>query len=115
VVHEGIEGANSVMSAFYMRAAQLGLKINPNGVPVTIHITSVRSRSDTARIFLNFFDGADHLSGVVSVGDASFEIDEDTWLYWPVTGYRSIEEVSNAVGEQAANGIALVAGLPIND
>ena len=106
---------NSMMSAFYMRAAHLGLKINPNGVPVTIHITGVRSRSDTARAFLNFFDGADHLSGVVSVGDASFKIEEDTWLYWLFTGYRTIEEVSNAVGEQAANGIALVAGLPISD
>jgi hypothetical protein len=49
------------------------------------------------------------------VADASFKVEEDTWLYWPVTGYRSIEEVSNAVGEQAANGIALVAGLPISD
>lgn len=106
---------NSMMSAFYMRAAHLGIKINPNGVPVTIHITSVRSRSDTARIFFNFFDGADHLSGVVSVGDASFQIEEDTWLYWLYTGFRSIEEVSNAVGKQAANGIALVAGLPIDD
>ncbi|WP_089164289.1 hypothetical protein [Caballeronia sordidicola] len=106
---------NSMMSAFYMRASRLGIKIDPNGVPVTIHITSVRSRSESARAFLNFFDGADHLSGVVSVGDVSFKVEEDTWLYWPVTGYRSIEEVSNAVGEQAANGIALVAGLPISD
>jgi len=106
---------NSMMSAFYMRAAHLGIKINPSGVPVTIHITSVRSRSETARVLFKFMDGADHLSGVVSVGDVSFKVEEDTWLYWPVTGYRSIEEVSNAVGEQAANGIALVAGLPISD
>jgi hypothetical protein len=106
---------NALMSAFYMRAAHVGLKINPNGVPVTIHITSVRSRSENARIFANFFDGADHLSGVVSVGDANFEIEEDTWLYWFVTGWRSMEKVSNAVGEQAANGIALVAGLPISN
>ncbi|CAN7547031.1 hypothetical protein LJR029_001524 [Caballeronia sp. LjRoot29] len=106
---------NSMMSAFYMRAAHLGIKINPTGVPVTIHITSVRSRSDTARILLNFVDGADNLDGVVEVGDASFTIQEDTWLYWPITNWRSIEEVSNAVGEQAANGIALIAGLPIED
>jgi hypothetical protein len=106
---------NSMMSAFYMRAAHLGLKIDPNGVPVTIHITSVRSRSETARAFFNFIDGADHLSGAVSVGDASFKVEEDTWLDWLFTGFRSMEEVSNAVGEQAANGIALVAGLPIND
>lgn len=59
---------DSMISAFYMRAAHLGIKINPNGIPVTIHITSVRSRSETARAFANFFDGADHLSGVVSVG-----------------------------------------------
>jgi hypothetical protein len=106
---------NSMMSAFYMRAAHLGIKIDPNGVPVTIHITSVRSRSESARAFLNFFDGADHLGGVVSVGDASFKVEEDTWLDWLFTGFRSIEQVSNAVGEQAANGIALVAGLPISD
>jgi hypothetical protein len=73
---------DSMMSAFYKRAAHVGLKINPNGIPVTIHITSVRSRSDNARIFFNFLDGADHLSGVVSVGEASFKIEEDTWLYW---------------------------------
>jgi hypothetical protein len=42
---------NSMMSAFYLRAAHLGIKINPNGVPVTIQITSVRSRSETARVF----------------------------------------------------------------
>jgi len=106
---------NSMMSAFYMRAAHLGLKIDPNGVPVTIHITGVRSRSDTARILFNFFDGADYISGVVNVGDASFRIDEDTWLYWQITDWRSIEEVSNAVGKQAANGIALIAGMPIDD
>jgi hypothetical protein len=49
------------------------------------------------------------------VGDASFAIEEDTWLDWVITGFRSMEQVSNAVGEQAANGIALVAGLPISD
>jgi hypothetical protein len=106
---------DSMMSAFYMRAAHLGLRINPAGVPVTIHITSVRSRSDTGRILFNFFDGADHLGGIVEVGTASFKIDEDTWLYWGLTGWRSMQEVAEATGEQAANGIALVAGLPIDD
>jgi hypothetical protein len=106
---------DSMMSAFYMRAAHLGLRIDPNGVPVTIHITGVRSRSDTARILLNFADGTDNLSGVVSVGDASFEVQEDTWLFWLPTNHRSIQDVSIAVGKQVANGIALVAGLPISD
>jgi hypothetical protein len=106
---------DAMMSAFAMRAAHLGLRIDPNGVPVTIHITGVRSRSETARILFNFFDGAEWLEGTVSVGGASFAVKEDTWLYWPVTGYRSISDVSNAVGEQVANGIALVAGMPIKD
>jgi len=105
----------SMLSAFYQRAAHLGLRIDPNGVPVTIHITGVRSRSDSARILFNFFDGADTLSATVNVGDASFAIGEDTWLYWPITNWRTIEGVSIAVGTQAANGLALLAGLPIDD
>lgn len=104
-----------MVSAFYTRAAHLGLRIDARGMPVTIHITGVRSRSDTARILFNFLDGADNLSATVDVGDTSFAIGEDTWLYWPITNWRSIEEVSNAVGTQAANGIAVVAGLPIDD
>jgi hypothetical protein len=106
---------DAMMSAFAMRAAHLGLRTSPDGVPVTIHITGVRSRSDAARIQFNFFDGAEWVSGRVEVGDASFDIQEDTWLYWSVTNWRSIEEVSVAVGKQVANGIALVAGMPIDD
>jgi hypothetical protein len=106
---------NAMMSAFAMRAAHLGLRIDPNGVPVTIHITGVRTKSDAARMEFNFLDGAEWVSGTVSVGDASFAIQEDTWLYWLPTGYRSIEEVSEAVGKQVANGVALVAGMPIED
>jgi hypothetical protein len=106
---------NAMMSAFAMRAAHLGLHIDPNGVPVTIHITGVRTKSDAARMEFNFLDGAEWVSGTVSVGNASFTIQEDTWLYWPLTGYRSIEEVSEAVGKQVANGVALVAGMPIED
>jgi hypothetical protein len=105
----------AMMSAFAMRAAHLGLRIDPKGVPVTIHITGVRSKSDTARILFSFLDGAEWVEGTVNVGSASFEIQEDTWLYWLPTGYRSIEEVSSAVGKQVANGIALVAGMPIED
>jgi hypothetical protein len=104
-----------MMSAFAMRAAHLGLRIDPKGVPVTIHITGVRSKSDTNRILFNFYDGAEWVTGTVSVADASFKILEDTWLYWFVTDYRSIGDVSSAVGKQVANGIALVAGLPIKD
>jgi hypothetical protein len=63
----------------------------------------------------NFLDGAEWVSGTASVGDASFAIQEDTWLYWLPTGYRSIEEVSEAVVKQVANGVALVAGLSIED
>jgi hypothetical protein len=106
---------DAMMSAFAMRAAHLGLRIDPNGVPVTIQITGVRTRSDTARMAFSFLDGADWVSGTVSVGNASFAIQEDTWLYWLPTGYRSIEEVSEAVGKQVANGVALVAGIPIDD
>ncbi|MFM0321259.1 hypothetical protein [Caballeronia glebae] len=106
---------SAMMSAFAVRAAHLGLRIDPNGVPVTIHITSVRSKSDAARMAFNFFDGAEWLSGTVTVGDASFDVQEDTWLYWMPTGYRSIQEVADAVGKQAANGVALVAGMPLND
>ncbi|SAK68555.1 hypothetical protein AWB80_03441 [Caballeronia pedi] len=106
---------SAMMSAFAMRAAHLGLRFDPNGVPVTIRITSVRSKSDTARIAFNFLDGAEWVSGTVTVGDASFDIQEDTWLYWMPTGYRSIQEVADAVGTQVANGVALVAGMPLND
>jgi hypothetical protein len=106
---------DAMMSSFYEQAAHLGLKIDQNGVPVTIHITGVRSRSDSARIWLNFADGADHLGGVVEVGNASFTVEEDTWLYWLPTGFRTIKEVSTAVGKQAANGIALIAGMPIEN
>lgn len=105
----------AMMSAFATRAAHLGLRIDPNGVPVTIRIDSVRSKSDAARIALNFLDGAEWVSGTVTVGDASFDIQEDTWLYWMPTGYRSIQEVADAVGKQVANGVALVGGLPLND
>lgn len=60
-------------------------------------------------------DGADYLSAVVQVGDTSFKVEEDTWLYWLFTGFRTITDVADAVGEQAANGIALMAGMPIDD
>ena len=106
---------STMLSAFYQRAAHLGLKIDPNGTPVVIHIAGVRSRSEDARILFNFFDGADYLSATVDVGDASFHVGEDTWLYWVVTNFRTIDSVSIAVGTQAANGIALIAGLPIDD
>jgi hypothetical protein len=107
----------AMMHAFYERAAHLGLKVSQNGdgVPVTIRITGVRSRSEMARILFSYMDGADYLSAVVQVGDTSFEVEEDTWLYWVFTGFRTITDVANAVGEQTANGIALVAGLPIDD
>jgi len=107
----------TMMHAFYERAAHLGLKVSQNGdgVPVTIRITGVRSRSETARILFNFMDGADHLSAVVQVGDKSFQVQEDTWLYWLFTDFRTITDVANAVGEQAANGIALIAEMPIDD
>jgi hypothetical protein len=106
---------SSMMSAFAMRAEHLGLHFDPNGVPVTIHITSVRSRSDTGRIAFNFLDGADWVSGTVNVGDASFEVGENTWLYWLPTGFRTDQEVAEAVGKQVANGVALVAGIPIRN
>jgi hypothetical protein len=107
---------NAMMSAFAMRAAHLGLRVTPDGVPVTIHITGVRSKSDYVRFpFVSYLDGAEWVSGTVSVGDATFNIQEDTWLDWPVTNWRSIEEVADAVGEQVANGIALVAGMPTDD
>jgi hypothetical protein len=80
-----------------------------------IHITGGRTKSDAARMEVNFLDGAEWVSGTASVADASFAIREDTWLYWLPTGYRSIEEVSEAVVKQVANGVALVAGLPIED
>lgn len=107
----------TMMHAFYERAAHLGLKVNQNGdgVPVTIRVTGVRSRSETARILFGFMDGADHLSAVVQVGDKSFQVEEDTWMYWLFTGFRTITDVAEAVGQQAANGIALVAGMPIDD
>ncbi|WP_244815363.1 hypothetical protein [Caballeronia sp. Lep1P3] len=106
---------SAMMSAFTIRAAQLGLQIDPNGVPVTIHITGIRSKSDVARIVFNFLDGAEWVSGTVSVGDASFNVKEDTWLYWMPTGYRSIQEVAEAVGKQVANGVALIADMPLDD
>lgn len=80
-----------------------------------IHITGVRTKSDAARMEFNFLDGAEWVSGTAIVGDASVATQEDTWLYWLPTGYRSIEEVSEAVVKQAANGVALVAGPPIED
>jgi hypothetical protein len=80
-----------------------------------IHITGFRTKSDAVRMEFNFLDGAEWVSGMASVGDASFAIQEDAWLYWLPTGYHSIEEVSEAVVKQVANGVALVAGLPIED
>jgi hypothetical protein len=107
----------TMLHAFYERAAQLGLKVSNNGdgVPVTIRITGVRSRSDTARILFNFMDGADYLDAVVQVGDRSFKVQEHTWLYWAFTGFRTVTDVASAVGEQTANGIALMAEMPIDD
>ena len=106
---------STMLSAFYQRAAHLGLKIDPNGTPVVIRITGIRSRSEGARMLFNFFDGADYLSATVDVGDASFQVGENTWLYWAFTNFRTIDNVSIAAGTQAANGIALIAGLPIDD
>lgn len=106
---------SAMMSAFAIRAAQLGLQIDPNGVPVTIQITGVRSKSDAARIAFNFLGGAEWVSGTVRVEDASFNVQEDTWLYWMPTGYRTIQEVAVAVGTQVANGVALIAGMPLDD
>jgi len=63
----------------------------------------------------NFFGGADYLSGTVDVGDATFEVGENTWLYWAPTGFRSIQDVAEAVGKQVANGVAIFAGEPIEE
>jgi hypothetical protein len=82
----------------------LGKTAEPN-----IHITGFRTKADAVRMGFNFLDWAEWVSGT------SFAIQEDTWLYWLPTGYRSIEEVSEAVVKQVANGVALVAGLPIED
>jgi hypothetical protein len=37
---------------------------------------------------IQIFDGAEWVSGTVTVGDATFDIQEDTWLYWWVTNWR---------------------------
>jgi len=105
---------NAMMSSFAMRAAHLGIRIDPNGIPVTIHIMSARGRSDDAVMILGYLDGWDSVSAKVDVGDASFDIHGNNFLLWPRT-VTTVLDVSTAVGKQLADGIALVGGMPMDD
>jgi hypothetical protein len=103
---------NSMMSAFAMRAAHIGLHMDPNGVPVIIHITGAKGRSDEEVMTLGYLKGWDKVSATVDVGDARFDIYSNSF-----TGLAqpTIQEVSRSVGRQLADGIAKIGGLPMDD
>lgn len=102
---------DAMISAFYERAAHLGLQISPQGVPVTIRINTVRSRSDTMRIVFLPSDGPDLLYADVLVGDASFGVGGFTII----CPFASIATLARRVGIQSANGVAMVGNMPITD
>jgi hypothetical protein len=102
---------DAMISAFYERAAHLGLRISPQGVPVTIRISSVRSRSDAMRVVFLAADGPDLLYADVLVGDASFGVGGFTI----VCPFASIATLARRVGTQSANGVAMVGNIPIAD
>ncbi len=100
-----------MISAFYERAAHLGLRISPQGVPVTIRISNVRSRSDTMRSIFLGADGPDLLYADVLVGDASFGVGGFT----VVCPFASIGTLARRVGTQSANGVAMVGNIALSD
>jgi hypothetical protein len=102
---------DTMISSFYERAAQLGLRISPQGIPVTIRINTVRSRSDEMRIVFLPGDGPDLLYADILVGDASFGVGGFTII----CPFASVATLARRVGLQTANGLAMVADLPIRD
>ncbi|WP_147238177.1 hypothetical protein [Paraburkholderia azotifigens] len=97
-----------VLDAFERQAEKDGLKIVPTGIPVTITVEEYSTRSSAARFWFGALAGSDHIKAMVEVGDARFEV-EDTAR----TAINGIDIVAMDVGIEAANGVAMLAGLPI--
>ena len=97
-----------VIEAFERQADKDGLKIVSTGVQVKIKVEEYSTRSSAARFWFGALAGSDHIKAMVDVGDASFEV-EDTAR----TTINGIEVVAEDVGIEAANGVAMLAGLSI--
>ncbi|ALP66018.1 hypothetical protein AN416_26335 [Paraburkholderia caribensis] len=97
-----------MIDAFERQADKDGLKIVSTGVQVRITIEEYSARSSAARFWFGALAGSDHIKAMVDVGDASFGV-EDTAR----TTINGIDVVAEDVGIEAANGVAMLAGLSI--
>ena len=94
-----------LLAAFGEQATKTGVKVVPNGVPVTVTVDEYNARSTAARVMLGMLSGSDHIKAHVSVGDAKFDV-EDTAR----TAVNGINDVAENVAVQLANGVANLAG-----
>ncbi len=97
-----------VIEAFEQQAHKDGLKIVSTGVPVRIKVKDYSVRSSTARFWFGALAGSDHIRATVEIGEASFEV-EDTAR----SAINGIDVVARNIGIEAANGVAMLAGLSI--
>ena len=93
------------IEAFDQELKGAGIRVVPNGVPVTVTVQEYSARSNLARAMLGMLSGSDHIKAKVTIGDASFDV-EDTAR----TAYNGIGAVAENVGIEAANGVAKLAG-----
>ncbi|MGF6440235.1 DUF4410 domain-containing protein [Paraburkholderia youngii] len=93
------------LAAFGEQATKDGVKVVPNGVPVTLTVEEYNARSTAARVMLGMLSGSDHIKAHVTVGDAKFDV-EDTAR----TAVNGINDVAENVAVQLANGVASLAG-----
>jgi hypothetical protein len=104
------EASADLLGAFDKRAASLGLKISTTGVPVRIDVKDYNRRPVAARILFGVMAGRDHIKAVVSVGNSTFEVEDSAR-----SAVNGLGVVARNVGAEAANGIAMLAGLPTPD
>lgn len=99
----------TVVEAFDQQARKAGVKISADGVPVQIRVIEYSTRSNVARFMLGVLAGRDHIKAMVTVGDATFEVEDSAH-----SAVNGIDVVAENVGIEAANGVANIAGVAPN-
>ncbi|WP_042882906.1 hypothetical protein [Cupriavidus necator] len=100
------EVSKSLLDSFAAQADKFGVKVIPNGVPVTITVQEYSARPTAARLLAGALAGKHHIKADVALGESKFVV-EDTAR----TVLVGINGVAANVGVQAANGVAGIAGL----
>ena len=96
----------SLLSGFSEQASKAGVKVQPDGAPITITVQEYSARPVAARWLAGALAGSDHIKAAVALGETTFVIEDTARSI--ATG---INGVAKNVGVQAANGVAAVAGL----